>query len=252
LINNIGSNATVEVDVFGAYCGYTGDGYGGCSAFSSCEEGEFCLFWFGAVGRDMFNKGECYSCPKNANGDPNPLGCYFDNQLDFWAGNWTGWDTVQNVQSCASSCGVEALLTNNDCKFCADDLTKFEFGIESEEEKCIFCPQNDLQFPDRTIPLFEADITCDQMESFFQRLPVPNNSSICQLAQSMNYICGCDGTGYAGASTQTKQAVLAWMPRIAAILSMMVSLSLSTCTLTSLRCSHASLPFLFRAPCSSL
>jgi hypothetical protein len=224
LINKIGSNATVEVDVFGAYCSYTGEEF--CTAIVSCEEGTFCLFYYGPMGQDMFNEGECYSCPKYANGDLNPLGCYFDDQLDLWDGDaWTNWDTVQNVQSCASSCGVEAVLTSNDCKFCPDDLTKFEFGIESEEDKCMFCPQNDLQFPDRIIPLFGANITCHQMESFFQRLPVSNNSSICQLAQSMNYICGCGGIGYAGASTQTKQAVLAWMPRIAAILSMMVSLS---------------------------
>jgi hypothetical protein len=42
--------------------------------------------------------------------------------------------------------------------------------------------------------------------------------------QSMNYICGCDGTGYAGADTHTKQVVLVWLPRVAAVLSLAVSL----------------------------
>jgi hypothetical protein len=62
------------------------------------------------------------------------------------------------------------------------------------------------------------------MESFFQKLPVVQKSRNCELAQAMNFICGCDGTGYAGANTKSKQATLAWLPRIAAILSMLGSL----------------------------
>jgi hypothetical protein len=99
------------------------------------------------------------------------------------------------------------------CKFCPSDLTKFEFGIKKEEERCIFCPENNLQFPDRTISLFGKT-----------PMPVPNDSTNCQLAQSMNYICGCDGIGYAGANTQTKRNALVWMPRVAAVLSILVRL----------------------------
>ncbi|KAL3787791.1 hypothetical protein ACHAWO_007758 [Cyclotella atomus] len=63
------------------------------------------------------------------------------------------------------------------------------------------------------------------MDSFFKRSPVPKNSSNCELAQSMHYIiCGCEGQGYAGADTGTKKVVLAWLPRTAAILSILVSL----------------------------
>ncbi|KAL7475038.1 hypothetical protein ACHAW6_000974, partial [Cyclotella cf. meneghiniana] len=40
----------------------------------------------------------------------------------------------------------------------------------------------------------------------------------------MNYLCGCNGTGYAGANTHRKQVVLVLLPRSAAILSIAGSL----------------------------
>ena len=61
------------------------------------------------------------------------------------------------------------------------------------------------------------------MQSFFERLEVHQDSQNCQFAQSFNYICGCEGTGYAGASTKAKQAALVWLPRVMALLSLMVS-----------------------------
>jgi hypothetical protein len=214
LRSKIGSNATIEVDVFGAKC-WPGWGLEVCRENWPCGNGDFCSYFSQSIGEDIYSDGMCGPCPMDANGDPNPLACYFDEDVSY--------DSVQNVQSCASSCGAEVALTSKSCKFCPSDLTKFQFGIESEEERCIFCPQNDMQFPDRTIALFGDNITCYQMERFFQRLPVPNDSTNCQLAQSMNYICGCGGIGYAGAKTHTKQVVLAWLPRVAAILSLMVS-----------------------------
>jgi len=39
----------------------------------------------------------------------------------------------------------------------------------------------------------------------------------------MNYICGCSGTGYVGANSERKKALLAWLPRISASLSIMGS-----------------------------
>ncbi|KAL7509092.1 hypothetical protein ACHAXN_007029 [Cyclotella atomus] len=40
----------------------------------------------------------------------------------------------------------------------------------------------------------------------------------------MNYVCGCEGQGYAGADTSTKKVVLTWLPQTAAVLSMLGSL----------------------------
>jgi hypothetical protein len=216
--SKIESVATIQVDVFGALC-VPNSGWETCRENLPCENGDFCYYESQLVGQDIYSKEHCFPCPTEADGDPDLLACYFDDNL-FWGEDN---NTVQNVNSCASSCGAEEALESRSCKFCPSDLTKFQFGIESEEERCIFCPQNDLQFPNRTISLFGDNITCDQMESFFQRLPVPQNSSNCKLAQSMNYICGCGGIGYAGAKTHTKQSVLVWLPRVAAILSLMVS-----------------------------
>ena len=128
------------------------------------------------------------------------------------------------MESCAKACDAAAALASKECKFCPTKLTEFSFGVDNEEDRCQFCPQNDVQFPDRIVQLFGDDVTCSQMDLFFKRLPVPKNSSNCELAQSMNYICGCEGQGYAGANTSTKKAVLAWLPRTAAILSILVSL----------------------------
>jgi hypothetical protein len=220
--NKIGSNATLQVDVFGVGCYATSSRISRdiCRGDWHCKDGDFCVYYDRLVGPDMYNEGYCWSCPTDANGDPNPLACYFNEDLFRIT---LEYDSVQNVESCALSCGAEAVLESRSCKFCPSDLTKFQFGIESEKERCIFCPQSDLQFPDRTISLFGENITCYQMETFFQRLPVPKDSSNCQLAQSMNYICGCGGIGYAGAKTNTKQVILAWLPRVAAILSLLVS-----------------------------
>jgi hypothetical protein len=220
--NKITSNATLQVDVFGVGCYATSSRISRdiCRGDWHCKDGDFCVYYDRLVGPDMYNEGYCWSCPTDANGDPNPLACYFNEDLFRIT---LEYDSVQNVESCALSCGAEAVLESRSCKFCPSDLTKFQFGIESEKERCIFCPQSDLQFPDRTISLFGENITCYQMETFFQRLPVPKDSSNCQLAQSMNYICGCGGIGYAGAKTNTKQVILAWLPRVAAILSLLVS-----------------------------
>jgi hypothetical protein len=191
--SKIESIATIQVDVFGALCDRNWAEMGTCRENLPCDNGVFCYYQSQPgsqlLGPDVYSEGSCFLCPIDANGDPDPLACYFDDNL-FWAEDT---NIVQNVNSCASSCGAEAALLTKSCKFCPSDLTKFQFGIESKEERCIFCPQNDLQFPDRIISLFGDNITCYQIESFFQRLPVPNNSSNCQLAQSMNYICGCGG-----------------------------------------------------------
>jgi hypothetical protein len=221
--SKIGSNATIQVDVLGVGCYPPDSGRDICRGDWHCKDGDFCVYYDRLVGPDTYNEGYCDPCPSDAHGDPDPLACYFDE--DLFKINLQ-YDTVQNVNSCASSCGAEAALMTKSCKFCPSDLTKFEFGIKKKEERCIFCPESNLQFPDRTISLFgkTPNTSCDQMESFFQRMPVPNDSTNCQLAQSMNYVCGCDGIGYAGANTQTKRNALVWMPRVAAVLSILVRL----------------------------
>jgi hypothetical protein len=230
--SKIGKDAKVEVDIFGAYCSVENTGYGD-GAFNRdlpCDDDSFCAFYYGGIGPDLFSKGECLPCPED------PTDCYFDAEVlikfydddDDYSWNSTYPDTVQNVESCAETCNAGAALASKECKFCPTKLTEFSFGVDNKDDRCQFCPQNDVQFPDRRVSLFGDHVTCSQMESFFERLPVPKDSSNCQLAQSTNYICGCEGRGYAGANTSTKKVVLAWLPRTAAILSILVSVRVFT------------------------
>ncbi|KAL3801630.1 hypothetical protein HJC23_013135 [Cyclotella cryptica] len=222
LKNKIGETAKIQVDIFGAGC-YPAWESNMCSATWSCNDGHFCEFNSVPIENesdpnesDRFSEGYCRPCPEN------PVLCYFDDRKDGRSDVVTvSTKTVQKVQTCATSCGAE--LTSKGCKFCTSQVTGFEFGVEDKEDQCILCPQYDMRYPDRIVPLFGDNVTCWQLESFFKRLPVPKDSRNCQIAQSMNFICGCDGTGYAGAKTSTKQAVLAWLPRVAAISSLMGS-----------------------------
>jgi hypothetical protein len=207
--SKIGVDAKVEVDVFGAACypPYPGDNDDVCKQNLPCDENKFCMFNSKLIAPDLYESGNCLPCPDD------PTSCYFDDRFSG----------VQTVESCAKYCDAASALARKECKFCAADLTGFSFGVDNEENRCQFCPKNDVQFPERKVQLFGDNITCSQMQSFFERLPVPKDSSNCQLAQSVNYICGCEGQGYAGANTNTKKVVLVWLPRTAAILSMLVS-----------------------------
>jgi hypothetical protein len=106
----IGSNAAVQVKVFGASC-YPTWGSDTCNAKWPCEENSFCRYNSVPIGQDLYEDGWCESCPIDANGDPNPLACYIDDQLHLqFNDTWTDYDTVQNVDSCAKSCGAEVAL----------------------------------------------------------------------------------------------------------------------------------------------
>jgi hypothetical protein len=61
------------------------------------------------------------------------------------------------------------------------------------------------------------------VQTFFKRMEIHKDSPNCRLVQSENYMCGCQGTGYAGANTHKKQVALVWLPRISAVLSIAVS-----------------------------
>jgi hypothetical protein len=84
-----------------------------------------------------------------------------------------------------------------------------------------------MLYPDRLVPLLGENVTCSMMRAFFERLEVHKDSLNCMLSLKSNHICGnCGGPGYAGANTSTKEKLLVWLPRVSAILSMMVSFTL--------------------------
>ena len=83
-----------------------------------------------------------------------------------------------------------------------------------------------MHFPDRDVSLFGENVTCEMVQGFFNEIDIHKNSQNCRLAQSVNYICGCEGIGYGGANTASKQVVLVWLPRVSGILSMLVGIDL--------------------------
>ena len=219
LDDKIEKAADVEVNILGAGCyplqNSTEESFL-CSTRLPCDTGDFCEYNAVPFSEDQYGEGYCEPCPKDAHGEIHPLSCYFDVH---------DADTVQNVKSCISSCSKEAEVESNEenCIYCASQLTEFEFGVENESDRCVFCPQDDVQYPDRTVSLFDEHVTCSMLDSFLKRLPVPKGTSNCELIQSVNFMCGCGGTGYAGANSHAKKVALVWVPRVGAILSLMVN-----------------------------
>lgn len=87
-----------------------------------------------------------------------------------------------------------------------------------DTDLCIsFCSIGDMEYPDREVRAFYntecSDMTTKLVPTF------ASNSRDCYIAEINQYVCGCPGTSYAGASTHTKQVVLAWLPRCMAIVS---------------------------------
>lgn len=172
-------------------------------------EGEYCKYL-----DDGEDTGFCDKCPLD------PLNCFFPPSPIILIDS-------HNVESCAATCAA-SIEFGTSCKTCGDTITGFEFGVENpSEDRCKFCPQDDMIYPQREVPFFSvggAEVKCWQVQSFFGRVDIDKESTNCMLSQAQNYICGCEGTGYAGANTLAKQNALVWMPRVAAILSVLVRL----------------------------
>mmetsp|Transcript_24856 Transcript_24856/g.50855 ORF Transcript_24856/g.50855 Transcript_24856/m.50855 type:complete len:570 (+) Transcript_24856:272-1981(+) len=211
--STIGKIASVEVNILGQACQKDSPRGSICSEKIPCSgENEFCPYDKTVVDGEYI-EGWCKPCPIDGYGNPSQLSCYFD----FYEGYARN---SQHVVDCVKSC--DAQVQFGSCKFCPDGLNALDFGVDNDADKCHFCPKYDIKYPDRLVPVFGANITCWQMQEFYESVDIDKNSQNCALAQKMNFICGCDGTGYAGANTEAKQAVLAWLPRMMAILSIFV------------------------------
>lgn len=190
LNNKLGTNATIEVDVFGSACypvAGTGDAADVCGVSWSCDDGDFCEFnsvptETGSGVTFEYSMGNCrpwlvrfdvipfsfenlhltahvHPCsPSDEAGNPDPVACYFDDRQDDLSDtvSTVSTKTVQKVQECAAECG--AVLTSENCKFCSDEVSGFEFAMTNEEERCILCPDYDMVYPDRVVPLFGENV----------------------------------------------------------------------------------------------
>jgi hypothetical protein len=213
-------NAVAQIDaqLFGTECSYN---YFDCNSKLPCGEGNYCYFW-DVIVDNVYTEGACQRCPTFDDGEPDPAGCFFDREGVFIGISTFSFFTPEIVISCSQACN--ATIASKGCKFCPSEISALEFGVEDKADQCYFCPNNDVQFPHEIVPLFGENITCRMVQTFFNRMEIHKDSSNCRLVQSMNYMCGCQGPGYAGANTHTKQVALVWAPRVAATLSVAVSL----------------------------
>lgn len=92
------------------------------------------------------------------------------------------------------------------------------------EATCNFCPDGlQRQYWENEIPFIGSNATCFKLNQFFLNYQLPESDANCQLALNFNYICDCEGPGYAGADNDTKRMALVWVPRVSAILSIIGS-----------------------------
>jgi hypothetical protein len=185
-------------------------------------ENEYCDF---SLGR----KGYCTPCVDN------PIKCFY-----------SGLDGL-GAKECASRCDdgrAEVELESENCKVCPvlnftlDDVNAgFSSTLEEVENPCTFCAEKnateqtscssidrwDMEYPERTIRLFGSGVECWAVAEFYRSLNLEADSPYCESARTFNYVCGCsDSVGYAGANTTSKQIALVWLPRVGAILSILV------------------------------
>lgn len=99
------------------------------------------------------------------------------------------------------------------CNFCPDPTGTYAHGLKSSHF-------------DRTMPSVRKDSTCKEVNQFFLDYNIAESDPNCQLALAFNYVCGCEGPGYAGANTVRRRTALIWMPRVSSILSLVGSSSI--------------------------
>ena len=186
LLDKMGS--LVRVNIF------TGN-QNSCNHNEACGNGEFCAY-------ELSESGFCRGC----------------NDVDscFFAGL-----NQRGAADCAFACKKSLDFAN--CKLCPQDISASSFGTAGEGAVCSFCPENDIQHLDRKVPMFGENATCSSMDFLIDSLQIDAENINCRLSQSLNYACGCKGSGYGGASSTSKQAALAWVPRCTALLSLLGS-----------------------------
>ncbi len=170
-----------------------------------CGDSEYCYYYYVVVGGE-FTEGYCNTCLIFENEEPDPPGCFFERGNN----NTVSWITPAAVESCAKAC--DATIVSDTLNFRPSKVSALDFGVKDKADQCYCCPNNDFKYPDKFVPLFGKNITCWMIQTFFKHMEVYKDSPNCHLIQSMNYLCGCSGTGYAGANTCRKKVMLVWLP----------------------------------------
>jgi len=198
LENATGSTASISLEQGEEVCTT------GCSDLLPCPgERAFCNF-------DFETHGTCEECIDYGSEAAND--CFFQGI------------PLRGAQECASICGSR--LTFPECKFCPTDLSNAQLGsgLQEGEDVCEFCPGGlQKEYENQEVSMFGEGVDCFLVDEFYHNYQISKSEPNCKLAQTVNYLCGCEGIGYGGANTKSKQAALAWLPRATAILSFVCS-----------------------------
>lgn len=185
----------------------------GCSDRLPCPgENSYCQYQFGNL-TEGGTHGYCKECLEDEDEDEQRVQCFLSGL------------PIKGAMDCAATC--DSTFVSRDCKICGEAVTGDLLLAKPDEPVCNFCPGRlDKAYNDRVIPFMGEDATCFNVDRFFQNAYVAETNPNCKLALGFNYICGCEGPGYAGADTQAKRRALVWVPRTSAILSLLGSLAI--------------------------
>lgn len=167
----------------------------------------------------------CTFCP-DGSPPPNP-----DREIPFLKGEFQGV-----VPTCEIVEAFIANLSTGDVLCHTMQLISSYCGCPAIPNHCQFCGGAPLQEAFYDFPLLELlrdeygtknlaiNPTC---EAFYSaQYQITPGDALCRNAQFLTFNCGCnDGVmEYLGAKTVNQQAVLAWVPRVVAIVSLVASL----------------------------
>ena len=130
---------------------------------------------------------------------------------------------LEAATDCAETC--QSTLATSNCKFCGEGISGSSLKSAQEGEPlCDFCPDGLKKDNfELIIPFLGDATTCFKMNQFFLSYKIAEEDPNCRLARNFNYICGCEGSGYAGADSQAKKTALVWAPRMSGLLSFFCS-----------------------------
>jgi hypothetical protein len=162
------------------------------------------------------------ACTLCSDGSPAP---YASQQMDFLKDEFGGI-----VPTCDVFESFVAGLTSGSDKCVELQLFGSFCGCPAIDDHCEFCPGESLSdaYHNKTVHELKSflgfETTCGISIDYLQ-YQLPRTSALCQTGQSYNHICGCSGGvfSYLEADTVSKQAALAWLPRISALLAFVVS-----------------------------
>lgn len=122
---------------------------------------------------------------------------------------------------------AELDLVSADSSQCSEtQLLGSYCGCPRVDDYCRACEDPPESFSEQNLPHFRDhfgyDLSCKQASMVMSQLE--SDSQMCRVMSDHIWLCGCNGGNkqYYGANTREEKALLAWLPRVASIFSIMV------------------------------